>query len=160
ALGLGSDSAYRVIVLISGAAFLGAAAIIRTIPVARTGTYAATPRARRGYRLVMRNRPFLGLTLLNVPSAFRYMVLSVSLPVYVTQVLGTSTSLVGVLYAVNTVGIAVLQIPVTRVLVRYRRTRVAAVGFLMFAASFLFFAVLALSVKGSVLLIGVFTATA
>ncbi|GAA3345342.1 hypothetical protein GCM10020358_52040 [Amorphoplanes nipponensis] len=75
-----------------------------------------------------RNRPFLALTLLNVPVAFGYMVLSVSLPVYVTQELDQPSSLVGVLYAVNTVGIAVLQIPVTRLLTRYRRTRSGRAG--------------------------------
>jgi MFS family permease len=160
ALGLGSDASYRGIVLVSGAAFLVAAAIIGTIPTASSahGRAKAAP-VRRGYRLVLRNRPFLALTLINVPTAFGYMVLSVSLPVYITQELGTSTSLVGVLYAVNTVGIALFQIPVTRVLTRYRRTRATALGVSLFSVSFVAFGALGALADGSVLLVGVFVAT-
>ncbi|MFI7029695.1 MFS transporter [Microbispora rosea] len=168
ALGLGSDAAYRVIVLVSAAAFAGAALILRTIPVpggpvpgARTGT-APREAGRRsgGYRLVLRDRTFLALTLQNVPTAFGYMVLSVALPVYVTQELDVPASLVGVLYAVNTVGIALLQIPVTRRLIRYRRTRTVAAGAATFAASFAAFALLAGVPVRPVALAGVFAATA
>ena len=157
-LALSSDRAYHAIVLGSAVAFTIAAVLIRSIPTrARTATVA---RAARGYRLVARNRPFLALTLLNVPVAFGYMVLAVSLPVYVTQDLGQPSSLVGVLYAVNTVGIAVLQIPVTRLLTHYRRTRMVALGATVFAASFLAYAVLGVVSTGTALIIGVFAATA
>jgi MFS family permease len=160
ALALG-DNTFHVIVITASVAFAIAAVLIRTIPTARTAGGGPTrTMTKRGYRLVARNRPFLGLTLLNIPTAFGYMVLSVSLPVYVTQDLGAPTSLVGVLYAVNTVGIAVLQIPVTRVLTRYRRTRAVALGATVFALSFLSFAVLGLVSTGTVLAIGVFAATA
>ncbi|MEU8174821.1 MFS transporter [Microbispora hainanensis] len=172
ALGLGSEAAYRVIVLVSAAAFAGAALILRTIPVpggqdraaGRAGA-AGTPapaaaRGSGGYRLVLRDRTFLALTLQNVPTAFGYMVLSVALPVYVTQELDVSASLVGVLYAVNTVGIALLQIPVTRRLIRYRRTRTVAAGAATFGASFAAFALLAGVPVRPVALAGVFAATA
>lgn len=164
ALGLGSDAAYRVIVLVSAAAFAGAALILRTIPVpggrARTEGRAAPPRRGGGYRLVLRDRTFLALTLQNVPTAFGYMVLSVALPVYVTRELGVPASLVGVLYAVNTVGIALLQIPVTRRLIRYRRTRTVAAGAATFGVSFAVFALLAGVPARPVALAGVFAATA
>lgn len=161
ALGLGSEAAYQGIVLTTGAAFLVAAALIRTIPTSPTagGNVAVAP-TREGYRLVLRNRTFLGLTLANVPTAFGYMVLAVSLPVYITQELGASSSLVGVLYAVNTVGIAALQIPVTRMLTRYRRTRATALGGAVFSLSFLSFAALGVATTGTPLLVGVFAATA
>lgn len=159
--GWGSETAYRAIVLSSGAAFLVAAAFIRTIPTSRAaGRSVAIIPGGGGYRLVVRNRPFLGLTLVNVPTAFGYMVLSVSLPVYITQELNASSSLVGVLYAVNTVGIAALQIPVTRMLTRYRRTRAAALGGAVFSLSFLSFAALGVVSTGTTLLVGVFAATA
>ncbi|XVQ82574.1 MFS transporter [Microbispora siamensis] len=170
ALGLGSDAAYRVIVLVSAAAFAGAALILRTIPVPggpvdggqarRAPGAATTDRRSGGYRLVLRDRTFLALTLQNVPTAFGYMVLSVALPVYVTQELDVPASLVGVLYAVNTVGIALLQIPVTRRLIRYRRTRTVAAGAATFAASFAAFALLAGVPARPVALAGVFAATA
>ncbi|MEU7880402.1 MFS transporter [Microbispora bryophytorum] len=174
ALGLGSDAAYRMIVLVSAVAFAGAALILRTIPVpggavpggagtsGRDRTAPRTEAARRsgGYRLVLRDRTFLALTLQNVPTAFGYMVLSVALPVYVTQELDVPASLVGVLYAVNTVGIALLQIPVTRRLIRYRRTRTVAAGAATFAVSFAAFALLAGVPARPVALAGVFAATA
>ncbi|KUL36330.1 hypothetical protein ADL22_24815 [Streptomyces sp. NRRL F-4489] len=157
ALGAGSDSAYRAVVLGAGAAFLVAGVLIRTIPVSRTPGRARTPGG--GFRTVFRNRPFLTLTAVNIPTAFGYTVLSVSLPVYLTQKLGAPDSLAGVLYAVNTVGIAALQIPVTRVLARRRRTRSAALGGAVFSLSFLGFAALGAVPVGGTLLAGVFTAT-
>ncbi|MFD8492436.1 MFS transporter [Amycolatopsis sp. NPDC059657] len=159
ALALGSDAAYQVIVVVSGVAFLAAAGFIGTIP----STHVAKPKAERvrgGYREVFRNRTFLALTVANVPTAFGYMVLAVSLPVYITQELGASSSLVGVLYAVNTVGIALLQIPVTRMLTRYRRTRMAALGAAVFSLSFLAFGLLGVFSTGAVLMTGIFAATA
>jgi len=160
-LALGSDSAYYVIVFGAGAGYVLAALCIGSIPTATESTESG-PRVTRkgGYRLVARNRPFLALTLLNIPTAFGYMILSVSLPVYLTQELHRADSLVGVLYAVNTVGIAVLQIPVTRHLVRYRRTRAMSLGAAVFALSFVVFAVLSALSNNTVLLIGVFAATA
>ncbi len=158
-LALGFGAAFQAIVLSTAAAYLAAAALIRSIPQARAAGAVLPARAKRGYRLVARNRPFLLLTALNVPTAFGYMVLSVSLPVYITQELNTADSLVGVLYATNTVGIALLQIPVTRLLTRYRRTRVAALGGMVFCAAFLSFAALGLVSARTPVLIGVFAAT-
>lgn len=161
ALALGSNAAFQMIVLGTGAAYLAAAALIRTIPLPITAGHTAACVSRKGgYRLVAGNRPFLALTVLNVPIALGYMVLSVSLPVYLTQELSAPNSLVGVLYAVNTVGIALLQIPVTRLLTRYRRTRAVAAGAAVFALSFALFAVLGLVSTGATLIIGVFAATA
>ncbi|MEU3455878.1 MFS transporter [Micromonospora sp. NPDC006766] len=159
ALALGTEGAFTSIVVGAAVAYVLAALLIRTIPVP-AGAVPAAARPKRGYRLVARNRPFLGLTLLNVPTAFGYMVLSVSLPVYITQELNAPSSLVGVLYAVNTVGIALLQIPATRILTNYRRTRAAALGGAVFCAAFLCFALLGVITTGTPVLIGVFAATA
>lgn len=160
ALTLGSDSAYTAIVLGTAAAFVAAAAVIASIPLPSVRR-AAGAVARGGYRAVWANRPFLGLTLLNVPIAFGYMVLSVALPVYVTIELGASPRLVGMLYAVNTIGVAVLQIPVTRLLVRFRRTRTTALGASVIGGSFVAFTLLGvLSSATAVLLAGAFAATA
>ncbi|WP_327267908.1 MFS transporter [Streptomyces sp. NBC_01218] len=160
ALALGNDSAYHLIVISVAVGYLAAAALIRTIPTDRAAPPPGGRVSRKGgYRLVARNRPFLILSLLNVPTAFGYMVLSVSLPVYLTQELGAPNSLVGVLYAVNTVGIALLQIPVTRMLGAYRRTRAMVLGTAVFAASFVAFAVLGAFPAGTAVVIGVFAAT-
>lgn len=159
ALALGSGTAFQSIVVGTAVAYLAAAALIRSIPLPPAADGPALARPKRGYRLVAHNRPFLRLTLLNVPTAFGYMVLSVSLPVYITQELDASDSLVGVLYATNTVGIALLQIPVTRLLTGYRRTRVAALGGVVFCVAFLSFAALGLISARTPVLIGVFAAT-
>ncbi|MFE3637049.1 MFS transporter [Streptomyces sp. NPDC059168] len=159
-LALGHDSAYHAIVICAAGGYLAAAACVRSIPTTRAVAPARPLSRKGGYRLVVRNRPFMGLALLNLPTAFGYMVLSVSLPVYLTQELGRPDSLVGVLYAVNTVGIALLQIPVTRVLVAFRRTRAVALGAAVFALSFASFAALAAVSDGTVLIVGVFAATA
>ncbi|MEU1056517.1 MFS transporter [Streptomyces sp. NPDC005876] len=159
ALALGDGTAFQVIVVGTAVAYLAAAALIRSIPLPPEPEGPPPARTKRGYRLVARNRPFLALTLLNVPTAFGYMVLSVSLPVYITQELDASDSLVGVLYATNTVGIALLQIPVTRLLTRYRRTRAAALGGGVFCVAFLSFAALGLISARTPVLIGVFAAT-
>ena len=160
ALALGDDAAYDAIVLVAAVTFAGAAALVRSIPGGDGAAARARPTGRGGYRQVLRNRPFLALTALNVPVALGYTVLNVGLPVYLTQVLGQPSSLIGVLYAVNTVGIAVLQIPVTRALLRVRRTRAVACGTAVFALSFAAFAGFSLLSAGAVLLTGVFAATA
>ncbi|MFF5705095.1 MFS transporter [Streptomyces sp. NPDC012794] len=159
-LALGSDAFYYVIVFGTAAGYLLAAACFGSIPIAKAAVPPARTSRKGGYRLVARNRPFLALTLLNVPTAFGYTVLAIGIPAYVTQDLGASTSLVGVLYAVNTVGIALLQIPVTRALVAYRRSRAVSLGAAVFAASFVVFAVLAAVGDKTVILIGIFAATA
>ncbi|WP_327289905.1 MFS transporter [Streptomyces sp. NBC_01198] len=155
------DSGYYVVVLGAAAGYLLSAALLSTIRPGAPAQPAGERASRKGgYRMVARNRPFLSLTLLNIPTAFGYMVLSVALPVYLTRQLDAPVSLVGVLYAVNTVGIAVLQIPVSRVLVRYRRTRAVALGAGIFALSFVTFAVLGSLSSGAALIAGVFAATA
>jgi MFS family permease len=161
ALAVSDDRAFTVIIVTSAVAFTVAAALIRSIPVDRRQPDAAgAAPGGGGYRLVVRNRPFLALALLNVFTAFGYMVLSVSLPVYVTMSLGQPTSLVGAVYAVNTIGIAVAQIPVTRALAHVRRSRAVAAGACIFGVSFLSFAVLGMTAGGAVLLAGIFAATA
>ncbi|WP_333766514.1 MFS transporter [Streptomyces sp. IBSBF 2435] len=160
ALAIG-DSGYYVVVLGAAAGYLLSAGLLSTIrPSAPAQPAGGRVSRKGGYRMVARNRPFLGLTLLNIPTAFGYMVLSVALPVYLTRNLDAPVSLVGFLYAVNTVGIALFQIPVSRVVVRYRRTRAVALGASIFALSFGTFAVLGRLSTGAALAVGVFTATA
>ncbi|MDT9701064.1 MFS transporter [Streptomyces sp. P17] len=155
------DSGFYVVVLGAAAGYLLAAGLMSSIrPGASAQPVGGRVSRKGGYRMVARNRPFLGLTLLNIPTAFAYMVLSVALPVYLTRELDAPVSLVGIVYAVNTVGIAALQIPVTRLLVRYRRTRAVALGAGVFGLSFVTFAVLGGASSGPALIAGVFVATA
>jgi MFS family permease len=155
------DSGFYVVVLGAAAGYLLAAGLMSTIrPQAPARPAGGRISRKGGYRMVASNRPFLSLTLLNIPTAFAYMVLAVALPVYLTSELDAPVSLVGIVYAVNTVGIAVLQIPVTRLLLRYRRTRAVALGAGIFGLSFVTFAVLGGLSTGAALIAGVFAATA
>jgi MFS family permease len=156
---LHSLAAYHAIVLIGAAAFLAAALVVAGIPAPRPAAPArGDARQRGGYRAVLRNRPFVLLTSITFPVAYGYMALSVVIPVYLTQVLHMSASWAGVMYAINTAGIAVLQVPVTRLLARYRRTRSCALGQLVFGLAFGAYAA-AVVLPGTAALAGMFAGT-
>lgn len=162
ALALGSTSTvFMTIIVADVATFLIAALLIYSIPRSKqTQTTGPRPKKKGSSITVLRDRPFMALTLLNLPTALGYMVLSVALPVYLTQQLQLPDSLIGVLYAVNTVGIALLQIPVTKLISKFRRSRCVAAGGLVFCLAFLLFAVLGFSNATGFLVGGVFLATA
>jgi MFS family permease len=167
-ISLHSTAAYHAIVLTSGAAFLVAALIVLRIPVTRPATASAPAtappakpgrRERGGYLTVLRNRPFVLLAAATFPVALGYMVLEVTLPVFITQVLHRPTSWAGIMYAVNTAGIALLQVPVTRALARFRRTRACALGQLIFAVAFGTYAIATTLPGGSLELADLFAGT-
>ena len=158
-----ADWAYHAVVLGSATGLALAAALIASLrlPGAPGGTAGAgggTGEAA-GYLVVLRDRPYLGLTLATVPLAFCYSSLSVILPVYTTQVLHVSAALPGLLFTVNTVLVALAQVPVTTWMTRRPRTRVAAMGGVVFAASFAGFALLSVSDASVLLVSGLFLTT-
>lgn len=164
ALGLASRTAYDAIVLTDGATMLVAAALLVRVRARarqnahRPAVVAASPRG--GYRSVLKDRAYVLLTGVNVPVALGYSVLSVVLPVYVIQTLHAAPSWPSMLFALNTVAVAVLQVPVTRLLARLRRTRSAALGVAVFTSSFLLFAVVKALPGTSLPIAGLFVATA
>ncbi|KUN10486.1 hypothetical protein AQI95_01850 [Streptomyces yokosukanensis] len=161
-LGVDSDWAYQSVVIGSGVGLAVAAVLIATLrmpPRAPHVRPAARPRAGSGYRTVLRDRPYLQLTVANIPLALCYSSLSVILPVYVTQSLKGSPSTPGLLFTLNTVVVSLAQVFVTRRLVRTRRTRAAALGGVVFAASFVSFALLDLAGTGWWLYAGLAAAT-
>ena len=166
AFALGHDSAFYVVVGANAVSFALAGLSVALIPVpparpGRAGRPTAAERGERRYRAVLRNRPFTALTLANVPTAFGYLALSVVLPVYVIEHLHAPTFIPSLLYALNTVGIAALQVPVSRsIMRRFRRTRSAALGCGIFSAAFVAFAAAGFAPGRSVVLVGVFAATA
>lgn len=141
-LGSGTAFAYHLVVTIDAVSFMLAAGLIATVasvaPAAERGKN--RPSHQGGYRAVLRDRPFVGLTAANAPLALCYSTLGTVLPVYLTQSLHTSPGMAGLFYSINTVGVALLQVPVTRLVVRRARTRSAAFGGAVFAASFVAFA--------------------
>lgn len=168
-ISLHSTAAYHAIVLTSAAAFLAAALIVVRIPASypvAAGTAPAQPgpaqpagKSGGGYLTVLRNRPFMLLAAATFPVALGYLVLEVTLPVFITQVLHKPTSWAGVMFAINTAGIALLQLPVTRSLARFRRTRACALGQLIFAVAFGLYGIAAIMHGGPLELADLFAGT-
>ncbi|MGW6710327.1 MFS transporter [Streptomyces sp. NPDC054956] len=139
---LGGDGGFLAVAWLNAATFFVAALFALRI---RTSHPAgpATGRQRSGYRAVLRDRPYAGLTVANFLIALGYSALSVLLPVYAVSQFDLPASVAGPLFAVNTALCAFAGVPVGRLGRRFtRRTRVAAVGALVFAASFLGYALL------------------
>ncbi|MGW6982289.1 MFS transporter [Streptomyces sp. NPDC054932] len=103
-----------------------------------TGAVGAAPTGAAGYRTVLRDRPFLGLTAANFLTALGYSALSVLFPLYLSTWLMAPDSLTGAAFTVNTVLCAGIGVLIAGRVRRSgaRRTRSAALGALLFAAAF------------------------
>ncbi|MFD6227814.1 MFS transporter [Streptomyces sp. NPDC060232] len=95
-------------------------------------------RSAAGYRMVLRDRPFLGLTAANFLTALGYAALSVLFPLYLSTWLAAPDSLTGAAFTLNTALCAGIGVLVAGRVRRSgaRRTRSAALGALLFAAAF------------------------
>lgn len=106
-----------------------------------TGSAGSTGPAGRpaaGYRMVLADRPFLGLTAANFLTALGYAALSVLFPLYISTWLHGPDSLTGAAFTVNTALCAGVGVLIASRVRRSgaRRTRSAALGALLFAAAF------------------------
>ncbi|MFJ7164665.1 MFS transporter [Streptomyces globosus] len=112
--------------------------VTRVRPAAGAAPAAAAARTPAGYRMVLRDRPFLGLTAANFLAALGYAALSVLFPLYIATWLHGPDSLTGAAFTVNTALCAGAGILVASRVRRTgaRRTRSAALGALLFAAAF------------------------
>ncbi|MEU6301071.1 MFS transporter [Streptomyces erythrochromogenes] len=110
---------------------------VRPVPAAATAAVAAGP-PDAGYRTVLRDRPFLGLTAANFLTALGYSALSVLFPLYLSTWLAAPDSLTGAAFTLNTALCAGIGVLVAGRVRRSgaRRTRSAALGALLFAAAF------------------------
>lgn len=108
---------------------------VRPVRAAATGPDRRTP---AGYRTVLRDRPFLGLTAANFLTALGYAALSVLFPLYLSTWLAAPDSLTGAAFTVNTALCAGVGVLIAGRVRRSgaRRTRSAALGALLFAAAF------------------------
>lgn len=91
-----------------------------------------------GYRTVLRDRPFLGLTAANFLTALGYSALSVLFPLSLSTWSAAPDSLTGAAFTVNTALCAGIGVLIAGRVRRSgaRRTRSAALGALLFAAAF------------------------
>lgn len=151
-MGFGSLAAAGMLAWNGSAGFIGAAVVLATvfaiaavlvsrIPAVHGG--AGRPRATRGgYRQVLTDRPYLLITIANFLIAFGYTTQAIALPIFLTRDVGIPDALAGAVFALNTVLVAALGVPVSRLTLRGRRTRTAAFGAFVFALSFAAFAAL------------------
>ncbi|MFD9471519.1 MULTISPECIES: MFS transporter [Streptomyces] len=119
-------------------AFTVAGLLVSRVRPVRGAGAASAQRAAAGYRMVLRDRPFLGLTAANFLTALGYAALSVLFPLYIATWLHGPDSLTGAAFTVNTALCAGIGVLVAGRVRRSgaRRTRSAALGSLLFAAAF------------------------
>lgn len=132
--------------------FAVAALLMRAVPdraadADGAGAAVARPAGRggaTGYRIVLADRAFLGLTVANFLTALGYSALAVLFPLFIAGTLNGPQSLTGAAFTVNTVLCAIGGVFVARVVRRTgaRRTRSAALGAVLFSTAFLGLAVL------------------
>ncbi|MEU5990713.1 MFS transporter [Spirillospora sp. NPDC047418] len=176
-MGLGSIAAAAVLAVDGTTGFITAALVLASLFVLATGLVARIPAVRdgarrhrkeqrkeqrkeeakeqRGYRRVLTDRPYLLITAANFLIAFGYTTQAMALPVFLTRDIGLPDALAGGVFALNTVLVAALGVPVARITMRGRRPRAAALGAAIFAVSFTAFALIPQFVSGASAIVAV-----
>jgi MFS family permease len=89
-----------------------------------------------GYRVVLRDRPFVRLALINVAViAVGWGVFSWIVPAFAREEIGVSTGLIGVMLFANAVTVVLAQIPVAKLAEGRRRAATMAFGSLLFVVA-------------------------
>ncbi|WP_328690622.1 MFS transporter [Streptomyces caniferus] len=146
ALASDTQAAYRVTLVAIGLAFLGGAVLVLRVPELAAPTAGAAPDGAAEQQVKSRVLPdarYLTLTGLNFLLFFFDTMLLVAMPVWILEHTDAPRATVSVLFALNTVLVVALQIPVSRLATGQRRTTrmltwtgaVLAVSSLCFAAS-------------------------
>ncbi|MEU9117412.1 MFS transporter [Streptomyces sp. NPDC048483] len=146
ALASDTQAAYRVTLIAIGLAFLGGAVLVLRVPELAAPTAEAAPDGAAERPVKSRVVPdvrYLTLTGLNFLLFFFDTMLLVAMPVWILEHTDAPRATVSVLFALNTVLVMVLQIPVSKLATGQRRTTrmltwtgaVLAVSSLCFAAS-------------------------
>ncbi len=121
-LAVGNTAVYRPVIAADGVSFLLAAGLIYVTVRGRREPLPAG--ARQGaYGPLLHDRPFLSLIAANTTYTLCSIMLGVGLPVYAVKALQAPGWIVGVLFALNTAGIALAQTITVRLLEPHRRTR-------------------------------------
>lgn len=151
---LAGDRGFTAAAWLNTLSFAVAALLMRAVPDRAADADGAGPAAApresagragaTGYRIVLADRAFLGLTVANFLTALGYSALAVLFPLFIAGTLNGPQSLTGAAFTVNTVLCAIGGVFVARVVRRTgaRRTRSAALGAVLFATAFLGLAVL------------------
>ncbi|MEU2563488.1 MFS transporter [Streptomyces longispororuber] len=109
ALHQGDRAAYLAVFALDAAAFVGCAAVLRRLPAVVPAP--AVP----GDRLaVLRDRPYVVLTLLNTVLLLRMPLLSLGIPLWLTERTQAPAWLVSALFVLNTLGVMAFQVRTAR----------------------------------------------
>ncbi|MFJ9469690.1 MFS transporter [Streptomyces caniferus] len=146
ALASDTQAAYRVTLVAIGLAFLSGAVLVLRVPELAAPTAGPAPEGAAEQQVKSRVLPdarYLTLTGLNFLLFFFDTMLLVAMPVWILEHTDAPRATVSVLFALNTVLVVALQIPVSRLATGQRRTTrmltwtgaVLAVSSLCFAAS-------------------------
>ncbi|MFI0939044.1 MFS transporter [Streptomyces sp. NPDC021020] len=151
---LAGDRGFTLAAWLNAASFGVAFLLMRRVhaPAARRPAEAGSPpaeteaksearaevKAKAGYRVVAADRPFLALTGVNFLTALGYSALGVLFPLFIAGPLHGPEALTGAAFTLNTVLCAAGGVHIARLTRRggARRTRAAALGAVLFAASF------------------------
>ncbi|MBT0773324.1 MFS transporter [Kineosporia sp. J2-2] len=138
ALQLDNRPGYLTVIVINGLTFFVSAAVLALLPA--YPPVPAPPGAAPGRARVTGNRPFLAVTLLNAVMTLQYPVLTVALPLWISEHTDAPRAMVSAVLVVNTVLVVLLQVRVGqsvtdgRAAVRAMRTA----GFVFLATSVAF----------------------
>ncbi|GAA1661302.1 MFS transporter [Fodinicola feengrottensis] len=120
---LGTHAAYHFVIVVNGLSFVVAAAVVML--VGQSGNPATHEKEANEPSVPLgRNRPYLALIGINTIFALCSVMLGVGVPIYVDLGLHQPGWVTGVLFAANTVAIALLQTQVVRWLKGRRRVRI------------------------------------
>ncbi|GCE29832.1 MFS transporter [Dictyobacter alpinus] len=138
---LGGDSGYRVLILANVFSFGLSAISLCWHKTSRKPRPDTETTRLGGYRAVLADRPFLVLIACNVVFALCPFLLSIGLPLYLTETLHTSNVVIGVLFAFGSLLTICIQTLVVRFFEAYRRTRALAVASLLWVIGCILFAI-------------------
>jgi MFS family permease len=147
-LGVDSGGAYEALALANGVSFLLSALLL---PPGSAPEPQARPSLAGAYRRVLRDRPYLRLTVANTGFAICSVTLGIGLPMYVVEGLHASGWIAGPLLAVNTALLATGQLSATRVVSHLPRVRALMLAGVLWAAWGLLTAVAAAVPESAVL---------
>jgi MFS family permease len=130
---------YRAVVIINAASFAFAAVLLLTLKVRPLPTHDDPRAVPGGWRDVLADRPYLGLTAINTAFALATYALDILLPVYLVHVLALPAWTAGASFGLNCILVAFGQGPVVAILEGRSRPRLLAISGGLSAASALVF---------------------
>jgi MFS family permease len=138
-LAAAGNSGYVIAAWLNAGSFVVAAVLATRTPASPLVEHSPVARKKSGYRLVVKDRPFLTLTLANLLMAIGYTSLTVLLPLFAIGWLHVPQGIIGSAFVVNTVLCAVLGVPVAAFARRRfrRRNWMAAAGAGLFVVAFM-----------------------